>query len=58
METGEFYFEMRYLTEVLNTLELQYNITIVAEINNRTYTGYFTNKNLEEALSWYVCRYN
>lgn len=49
-KTGEFYFENAPLTEVLNTLELQYNINIQAEKNNRTYTGYFTNRNLEEAL--------
>ncbi len=49
-KTGEFYFENAPLTEVLTTLELQYNINIVAEKKNRTYTGYFTNENLEEAL--------
>ncbi len=49
-KTGEFYFENAPLSEVLNTLELQYNINITAEKNNRTYTGYFTNANLEEAL--------
>ncbi len=48
---GEFYFENTSLEEVLNTLELQYNITI--HINGstaRSYTGYFTNNNLEESL--------
>jgi len=51
-KTGEFFFENAPLTEVLTTLELQYNINIVAEknINIRAYTGYFTNDNLEEAL--------
>jgi len=49
-KTGEFYFENAPLTEVLTTLELQYNINIAAGKDNRTYTGYFTNSNLEEAL--------
>jgi len=49
-KTGEFYFENAPLKEVLTTLELQYNITIVAESINHKYTGYFTNNNLEEAL--------
>jgi len=48
--TGEFYFENTPLNEVLNTLEIQYNISIVTEKDSRTYTGYFTNRNLEEAL--------
>lgn len=49
-KTGEFYFENAPLTEVLATLELQYNIAVTVENTNRTYTGYFTNNNLDEAL--------
>ena len=48
---GQFYFENARLEEVLNTLELQYNITIDMDGSTvRSYTGYFTNKNLEESL--------
>lgn len=49
-KTGEFYFDNTPLTEVLATLEVQYNINIIAEKSDRKYTGYFTNGNLEEAL--------
>jgi ferric-dicitrate binding protein FerR (iron transport regulator) len=48
---GEFYFENASLAEVLNTLELQYNVSISHRVDTaRRYTGYFTNHNLEEAL--------
>jgi len=50
-QQGEFYFEDAPITEVLQTLELQYAISIEYDGDvNRKYTGYFTNKNLDEAL--------
>lgn len=50
-QKGEFYFDNTSLQEVFATLELQYNIRIFySGDTSRTYTGYFTNKNLEEAL--------
>jgi len=50
-KNGEFYFENASLQEVLNTLELQYDITIRFDgPATRSYTGYFTNNNLEESL--------
>lgn len=50
-KNGEFYFENAVLQEVLNTLEIQYDITIHFDgATARSYTGYFTNNNLEESL--------
>lgn len=50
-KNGEFYFENAPLREVFRVLELQYNISIHCdEMASRTYTGYFTNKNLNESL--------
>ena len=52
-KNGEFYFENTSLADVLKTLSLQYDISVQLEIANpsaRHYTGYFTNKNLKEAL--------
>ena len=50
-KNGEFYFENASLGEVFKTLELQYNISIHwDDMAARTYTGYFTNKNLNESL--------
>jgi transmembrane sensor len=48
---GEFYFDNSPLNEVLTTLELQYDIRIHSDsLMPRSYTGYFTASNLEEAL--------
>jgi ferric-dicitrate binding protein FerR (iron transport regulator) len=48
---GEFYFDNSPLNEVLTTLELQYDIRIHFDsLMSRSYTGYFTASNLEEAL--------
>jgi transmembrane sensor len=48
---GEFYFENSPLNEVLITLELQYDIRIHFDgPTSRSYTGYFTASNLDEAL--------
>lgn len=48
---GEFYFENDLISEVFETLQLQFGVTIQYRGDaNRRYTGYFTNKNLEEAL--------
>jgi len=48
---GEFYFDNAPLSQVVNTLSLQYNITVRLEnVDVRYYTGYFTKYDLEEAL--------
>ncbi|MEL7004441.1 MAG: FecR family protein [Bacteroidota bacterium] len=49
---GEFYFESTPLHLVLVTLEVQYDVTIDYKSidQNRIYTGYFNNLNLDEAL--------
>jgi len=50
-KTGDFYFENTQLKFVIDELERQYSVEI--EMNSsseRQYTGYFNNKNLEEAL--------
>jgi len=52
-KNGEFFFDSAPLSDVLNTLSLQYNITVEIDVENpstRHYTGYFTNHNLEESL--------
>lgn len=50
-QNGEFYFENSPLSEVLTTLELQYDIKIHFDgPSARSYTGYFTANNLEESL--------
>ena len=49
--SGEFYFDNVPLSKVVNTLSLQYNITVHLDSSGvRHYTGYFTKYNLEEAL--------
>ena len=49
--SGEFYFDNAPLSQVVNTLSLQYNITVQLEnVDVRYYTGYFTKYDLEEAL--------
>lgn len=50
---GEFYFQGAILSDVFDELERQFNITITAEgfsPTERTYTGFFRNTNLKEAL--------
>jgi len=51
--TGDFDFESVMLTQVFEELERQYDVNLEFDINDiqdRTYTGYFNNKNLTEAL--------
>ncbi len=49
--TGEFYFEDTPLQDVVAELQRQFNITINLELTEqRHYTGYFNNNDLEEAL--------
>jgi ferric-dicitrate binding protein FerR (iron transport regulator) len=49
--TGDFYFEGVALDQVLRELERQFNVTVVYDIKvPRTYTGYFNNRDLDEAL--------
>jgi transmembrane sensor len=49
--TGDFYFDGVALEKVIAELERQFNIEITYENKtNRTYTGYFNNKDLDEAL--------
>ncbi len=48
---GKFYFQQENLRNVLDELERQYSIKIIYSVNeNRTYTGFFTNKDLMAAL--------
>lgn len=48
---GEFYFDNSPLSEVLSTLELQYDVKIYFDgSTDRSYTGYFRANNLEESL--------
>lgn len=50
---GEFYFQGALLSDVFEELERQFNITITVEgfsAMDRTYTGFFRNSNLTEAL--------
>jgi transmembrane sensor len=50
-KNGEFYFDNSPLSEVLETLELQYDIRIhFDDSTTRSYSGYFTAINLDEAL--------
>lgn len=50
-KNGEFYFDNSPLSEVLETLELQYDIRIhFDDSTTRSYSGYFTAMNLDEAL--------
>lgn len=50
-QQGEFYFENVAVSEVFSALERQYNVFIhYSGDTARTYTGYFTNQNLAEAL--------
>jgi transmembrane sensor len=48
---GDFYFEGRPLNIVIDELERQFNVEIILQGDGtRLYTGYFSNKNLDEAL--------
>jgi ferric-dicitrate binding protein FerR (iron transport regulator) len=48
---GDFYFEGKPLRTVIDELERQFNIEIILSGDStRLYTGYFSNKNLDEAL--------
>lgn len=49
---GEFYFESQPLSSVFTTIERQYNVKISSpKIDlTRRYTGFFTNKDIDEAL--------
>ncbi len=51
-QTGEFYFENRPLSSVLDELGRQFNVVIEAEAaDEKRFTGYFTTENLELALT-------
>jgi transmembrane sensor len=48
---GDFYFEGKPLNMVVDELERQFNVEIILRGDStRLYTGYFSNKNLNEAL--------
>lgn len=49
---GKFYFEEVRLQDVFNEFERQYNVRLDynAEVAARIYSGYFSNKNIEDAL--------
>jgi len=48
---GEFYFEDKALIYIFDELERQFNVTIKHQgLENRFFTGNFSNKNLKEAL--------
>jgi ferric-dicitrate binding protein FerR (iron transport regulator) len=49
---GDFYFNLARLEDVAGELERQFNVTIALpdSARGRLYTGYFSNKNLDEAL--------
>ena len=48
---GDFYFEGKPLKIVVDELERQFNVEIILQgDDSRLYTGYFSNKNLDEAL--------
>ena len=49
--TGDFYFEGASFEQVLKELERQFNVEVVYEKKDpRIYTGYFNNRDLDEAL--------
>jgi ferric-dicitrate binding protein FerR (iron transport regulator) len=48
---GDFYFDGEPVHRVVNELERQFNVEIILKGDStRLYTGYFSNKNLDEAL--------
>jgi transmembrane sensor len=49
--TGDFYFESASLEQVLAEVERQFNVEVIYQAKDpRTYTGYFNNRDLDEAL--------
>ena len=48
--TGDFYFDGASLESVLAELERQFNVEVIYERKDQTYTGYFNNRDLDEAL--------
>lgn len=53
---GDFYFDGKPLNIVLDELERQFNVNILfTGDGSRLYTGYFSNKNLNEALEM-ICK--
>jgi len=51
-QIGEFYFEAKPLDEVLDEIRRQFNVVIDADsTENKTFTGYFNNANLDLALT-------
>ena len=56
--TGQFYFTNEQLSKVFDELGRQYNVNIsTCKIDNRFYTGFFSNKSLKEALELIVFRW-
>lgn len=54
-QAGEFYFNHQLIGEVLEEIQRQFNIEIEFDSSNKQeFSGYFTNKNLENALDM-VC---
>ena len=51
-QSGEYYFDRAPLKDVTEELERQFKITILSDhdFSGRYYSGYFTNKDLPEAL--------
>lgn len=48
---GKFYFNAEPLNLVFEELERQYDVKLeIPELSDRTYTGFFTNQDIEEAL--------
>ncbi|MCZ6899342.1 MAG: FecR domain-containing protein [Bacteroidetes bacterium] len=51
-QNGDFYFSRTPLSEVFGELERQFNVTIEFDTSQKTtYTGYFSNKDLDKALT-------
>ncbi|HMG91445.1 MAG TPA: FecR domain-containing protein [Chryseolinea sp.] len=49
--TGDFYFDSASFEQVLAELERQFNVDVIYDAKDpRTYTGYFNNRDLDEAL--------
>lgn len=54
-QKGEFYYSCEKIENVFREIERQFKVKIITKnIGNRYYTGYFNNKNLEDALEM-VC---
>ncbi|SNT36925.1 FecR family protein [Ekhidna lutea] len=54
-QAGEFYFNEQRLSDVLNEVERQFDVTItLSDSSDHVFSGYFTNKNIESALDM-VC---